>query len=69
MPKFRQKYTKSKYKHVYKYNDGYGDRWARGKMCGLGVKSSYMTEREAAIAADLILIENGKEPVNILKRK
>ncbi len=29
----------------------------------------YKTEREAAIAADMQLLKQGKEPVNILKRK
>jgi hypothetical protein len=29
----------------------------------------YDTEREAAIAADMQLLKQGKEPVNILKRK
>jgi len=32
-------------------------------------KKGYKTEREAAIAADKILIKKGKEPVNILVRK
>jgi len=32
-------------------------------------KDSFTTEREAAIAVDIILINRGKEPVNILKRK
>jgi hypothetical protein len=29
----------------------------------------YDTEKEAAIAADMQLIKQGREPVNILKRK
>jgi len=29
----------------------------------------YDTEREAAIAADMQLLKQGREPVNILKRK
>ena len=32
-------------------------------------KRGYKTEREAAKAVDLILIENNREPVNILVRK
>ena len=31
-------------------------------------KKRFNTEREAAIAVDKILIEQGKEPVNILKK-
>ena len=35
-----------------------------------GVSSKrYDTEREAALAADMQLLKQGKEPVNILKRK
>ena len=32
-------------------------------------KRGYKTEREAAKAVDIILIKNGREPVNILVRK
>ena len=32
-------------------------------------RNSFETEREAAIAVDKIKIKQGKEPVNILKRK
>lgn len=64
----------SNYKHVcyaalnrsghYEYWQGYltmpnGKQW--NKLC--------KTEREAAIAVDIKLIELGREPVNILKRK
>ena len=31
--------------------------------------SGYLTEREAAIKVDLMFLEHGKEPINILKRK
>ena len=34
-----------------------------------GRRSSHKTEREAAIKIDKCLIEDGKPPVNILKRK
>jgi hypothetical protein len=37
-------------------------------MPGVSAKR-YDTEREAAIAADMQLLKQGKEPVNILKRK
>jgi len=43
-------------------------KWRRVAMCNYGAKL-YDSEREAALSADMILIENGKEPVNILKRK
>jgi len=32
-------------------------------------KAGFKTERGATIEADKMLLENGKEPVNILKRK
>jgi hypothetical protein len=37
-------------------------------MPGISSKR-YSTEREAALAADMQLLKQGKEPVNILKRK
>ena len=56
-----------KYKYVqveYKNEKTYYRLWMNGYT-----KKCYKTEREAAIAADKILIEQGKEPVNILVRK
>jgi len=40
----------------------------RVNMSGVS-KDSFKSEREAAIAADKILISRGKQPVNILVRK
>jgi len=57
----------------YRYVQGLVDkrtnrvRWVV-HMKGIG-RNGFDTEREAAIAADKILIEKGKEPVNILVRK
>ena len=57
----------------YRYVQGLVDR-KTGKitwvvhMKGIG-RNGFNTEREAAIAADKILISKGKEPVNILVRK
>lgn len=34
-----------------------------------GINKLFLTEREAALCADKILLRLGKEPVNILKRK
>ncbi len=62
------KYEKSKYKHVDKMMMNDKIYFRRLAMFGKGHKT-YDTEREAAIAADVLLIENGKEPVNILVRK
>lgn len=36
---------------------------------GLVASKRYPTAREAAIAVDVYLIKNGKQPVNILKPK
>lgn len=36
---------------------------------GKGASKCYPTAREAAIAVDVYLIKNGKQPVNILKPK
>jgi hypothetical protein len=57
---------KSKYKHVsiYKAYTGEVIYVVRGNKA-----NQYNTEREAGIQVDLSLIKQGKEPVNILKRK
>ena len=61
------KYEKSKYKYVIKELINGGVLW---KMTIQGYSQKrYKTEREAAIAADKIMIAQGKEPVNILARK
>jgi hypothetical protein len=55
-----------KYKHVSLHKNNRGDeKWVVRLN---GIKGYYDTEREAAIAADKILIRNGKNPVNILKK-
>ena len=40
-----------------------------GKKFMVGGVKRFATEREAAIHVDRILLEHGREPVNILKRK
>ena len=62
------KYEKSKYKYVDKMTKNDKVYFRRLGMFGKGHKC-YSTEREAALAADKLLIEKGKEPVNILVRK
>jgi hypothetical protein len=64
--------TKSKiYKGVYtqrcKGRDGYW--FARGSINGKRFAIYAKTEREAGLKYDMKMIENGKEPVNVLKRK
>jgi hypothetical protein len=61
------KSTKSKYRYV-EIVDVSGRIYYRVSMKGVS-KDSFATEREAAIAADKLLIKKGKEPVNILVRK
>jgi hypothetical protein len=55
---------KSVYKFVY---------WKKTRSCWYanvkGVQQYHKDERAAAKAADLILIAQGREPVNVLKRK
>jgi len=58
----------SNYKYVVKLTDPTGDEHWLIKIPNVSSKE-YPTEREAAIAVDLFLINKGKEPVNILKRK
>ena len=61
------KYEKSKYKYVIKELQNDLIRW---KMTIKGYSQKrYKTEREAAIAADKIMIAQGREPINILVRK
>jgi hypothetical protein len=67
MATYRIHNIKSQYKHVEIVKSG--ERiYYRVSMPGVG-KSGFSTEREAALAADKLLIKKGKEPVNILKRK
>lgn len=63
----RIKSIKSKYRYV-EIVDVSDKIYYRVSMKGIS-KDSFNTEREAAIAADKLLIKNGKEPVNILVRK
>ncbi len=59
----------SKYRYVQGLVDRKSERvrWVVN-MRGIG-RNGFDTEREAAKAADKILIAKGKEPVNILVRK
>jgi hypothetical protein len=61
------KQIKSNYKGVDAITKSGYTFW-RARICNV-VKNGFKTEREAAKAVDLILIEKGKEPVNILVRK
>jgi len=61
------KSIKSKYRYV-EIVDVCDKIYYRINMAGVS-KHSFSTEREAAIAADKLLISKGKQPVNILVRK
>ena len=65
----KQWHKNSKYRYVQGLVDRKTGRvrWVV-HMHGIG-RNGFDTEREAAIAADKILIAKGKEPVNILVRK
>lgn len=67
---FGWKYIKdgSRYKYVRKHIDPNGNEHWIAKIPNATSKE-YPTERDAAKAVDLFLINKGKEPVNILKRK
>lgn len=58
---------KSKYKYVLKILKSNG--MYAYQISVHGICRVFKTEREAALKVDMILIEKGKEPVNILKRK
>jgi len=63
---------KSKYKHIYydHKTPGRTNRWqVQMTVHGRSFTKFCITERDAAIAADIQLIEMGKDPVNILKKK
>jgi len=64
---------KSKYKYVYEYkHKGNGGILYMCRIERVGVPNSkrlFETEREAAVAADKMLIKEGLEPVNVFKRK
>ena len=56
------------YKHVYLKQDPKTRNIVY--VCMLHrISKMFLTEREAALCADKILLRLGKEPVNILKRK
>lgn len=61
------KTSPSPYKYVQRQTQNGVEKF-RLHMPGVCAKR-YSTEREAAIAADMQLLKQGKEPVNILKRK
>jgi hypothetical protein len=60
------KYSTSKYKYVANENVNGFEYWSITLKDV--TRKRYNTELEAAKAVDLILIRQGKEPVNILKR-
>lgn len=70
----KSRYIKSKYKGVSYIEPHFKDRFQKfWRFCLVYNKIKYTaykdTEREAAISYDMKLIELGKDPVNILKKK
>lgn len=64
-----QEYISSKYRYVKGLKSGYRNpiSW---NIKVLGIRQNgFATEKDAAIAVDKILIQNGKKPVNVLKKK
>jgi hypothetical protein len=57
---------KSKYKYVLQIMKKDGSYAWQMSVCG--ICRVFDTEKEAAIKVDKVLIDNGKEPVNVLKR-
>jgi len=62
---------KSKYIGVYKFINSVGivEYFYRKTINGTKFKGTFSDEIECARQYDLVLIKNGLEPVNILKRK
>ena len=71
MPKASTYRISEKYKGVYQFkNLGVYTRWcAIGTVNGRKFNIPSDSERDAALKYDKKMIEIGKEPVNILKRK
>ena len=67
----KNSYSKSKlYKNVYSFMSSgkYLNWFAKGSINGVVFTINSQTERGAALKYDKKMIENGKEPKNILKR-
>ena len=64
----KPKHIKSKYKHVRGLLNTNGKIYYTMQMKGVS-EAGFDCERKCAIAVDKKLIEQGKEPVNILIRK
>lgn len=65
------KTSPSGYFYVYYCPKIRGDKKWEGRINNTKIKYTcwFMTEKEAAIAIDKVLIKNQYEPVNVLKRK
>jgi hypothetical protein len=65
------KTSPSGYFYVYYQQAVKGDKKWEAKINNTKIKYNcwFMTEKEAAIAIDKVLIKNQYEPVNVLKRK
>lgn len=62
------KYVSSKYRYVSGRLKNSTDMEWFVNITGIS-RSSFLNEKDAAIAVDKILISKGKQPVNILKKK
>lgn len=67
MARISAKTFSSKYKYVCRRTQN-GKEFFTITMDGYSIKH-YLTEKEAGIAIDKILISKGKEPINVLIRK
>lgn len=65
--------SESGYFYVYKVKGGHRSIGTkiqyRAKVSFLKYESHHTSEKEAAIAVDKILIKNGYEPINVLKKQ
>ena len=63
--------SNKQFKYVYEYREPNGSITYEGhiQINKKVTKCMFPTAREAAIYVDKILIQNGKDPVNVLKRK
>ncbi len=64
---FKQICTSEKYKYVRKVLFGTTEQW-QAAIAKYKFSKCFNNEKEAAIAVDKKFIENGKNPVNILKK-
>lgn len=65
----KKKLPKGKYKNVYSYELPTGEILHQSFLPKYKWSAYHNTEKKAAIAVDMFLINKGKEPINVLVRK